>query len=59
MIKDMELFIPGKKKLKDFKELVIPYFEKVKTNLNQINTLTQLRDTLLPKLMSGEVRVEN
>jgi hypothetical protein len=25
--------------------------------INQIRTLTQLRDTLLPKLMSGEVRV--
>jgi type I restriction enzyme S subunit len=27
-------------------------------NTQQIRTLTQLRDTLLPKLMSGEVRVD-
>lgn len=27
-------------------------------NSNQIRTLEKLRDTLLPKLMSGEVRVE-
>lgn len=34
-------------------------FEKIKINHKQILTLTQLRDTLLPKLMSGEVRVKN
>ena len=33
-------------------------FEKVDSNTNQIHTLEKLRDTLLPKLMSGEVRVE-
>ena len=35
-----------------------PIFKKVKTNQSQIRTLEKLRDTLLPKLMSGEVRVE-
>jgi len=34
-----------------------PLFEKIIFNHNQIRTLTQLRDTLLPKLMSGELRV--
>ncbi len=33
-------------------------FQKIKSNTNQIQSLTQLRDTLLPKLMNGEVRVE-
>ncbi len=33
------------------------YFQKIKSNTTQIHTLTQLRDTLLPTLMSGEVRV--
>ena len=37
---------------------VVMYFEKVKENLGQIQTLENLRDTLLPKLMSGEVRVQ-
>jgi type I restriction enzyme S subunit len=32
-------------------------FEKIKSNIIQIRTLTQLRDTLLPKLMSGEIRL--
>ena len=34
-----------------------PILEKTIENNNQIRTLTALRDTLLPKLMSGEVRV--
>ena len=33
-------------------------FQKIKSNTVQIRTLTQLRDILLPKLMSGEVRVK-
>lgn len=35
-----------------------PYFEKICSNRIQINTIEKLRDTLLPKLMSGEVRVD-
>lgn len=41
-----------------FNLLVTPYFQKIKSNQSQIQTLTSLRDTLLPKLMSGEVRVD-
>ncbi|MBI4688208.1 MAG: restriction endonuclease subunit S [Nitrospirae bacterium] len=40
-----------------FHNQVQPYFDKIFANQNQIRTLTRLRDTLLPKLMSGEVRV--
>jgi len=42
-----------------FNEIVSPMFDKVFENQTQIRTLTALRDTLLPKLMSGEVRVKN
>jgi type I restriction enzyme, S subunit len=35
---------------------VHPYFEKTKINLRKIQTLSKLRDTLLPKLLSGEIR---
>lgn len=38
-----------------FEDRVEPYFLKILSNQNQINSLTALRDTLLPKLMSGEV----
>jgi type I restriction enzyme S subunit len=57
MIKEIEISIPDEGKLKGFRNGVEPMFQKIKSNTNQIRTLTQLRDTLLPKLMSGEVRV--
>jgi len=57
MIKEMEIIIPDEDKLKTFREVIKPYFEKIKINQIQIRTLTQLRDTLLPKLMSGEIRL--
>lgn len=41
-----------------FNAQVEPLFKKQLINQTQIRTLTSLRDTLLPKLMSGEVRVE-
>lgn len=44
--------------LKRFSELIAPIVEKIKANINQIRKLENLRDTLLPKLISGEVRVE-
>ena len=36
---------------------LVSYYKKVKFNEELIETLTKLRDTLLPKLMSGEVRI--
>lgn len=36
---------------------ISPILEKLESNNKQIRTLEKLRDTLLPKLMSGEVRV--
>ena len=44
--------------MKEFEIKVEPWFKKVKTNTNENQTLTQLRDTLLPKLISGEVRIK-
>jgi type I restriction enzyme S subunit len=41
----------------DFIIITEPLFNKINQNQTQIRTLTALRDTLLPKLMSGEVRV--
>ncbi len=53
----IEIQFPSEKILKEFHEKVSPMFDKIYTNQTQIRTLTQTRDTLLPKLMSGEVRV--
>jgi type I restriction enzyme S subunit len=53
----IECILPTEDVLKKFYEVINPIFEKVKTNTKQIRTLTQLRDTLLPKLMSGKIRL--
>lgn len=44
-------------KVLEFEGLIAKYFDKILANTKQIRTLEKLRDTLLPKLMSGEVRV--
>lgn len=49
---------PDLQRIRDFNVLVMPSITKMTKNISQIRTLTKLRDTLLPKLMSGEVRVE-
>lgn len=58
MIKEMEILIPDEHTMSKFKLITEPYLEKIKHNQIQIRTLEKLRDTLLPKLMSGEVRVK-
>jgi len=52
--------VKGNKQLREyFEKTVTPSYLKIKSNQNQIHTLEKLRDTLLPKLMSGEVRVKS
>lgn len=54
----MEILKPDDETLKNFHEIIEPIFEKIFINSKQIQTLENLRDTLLPKLLTGEVRVE-
>ncbi len=58
IIKNLDFIIPQKIILKDFQEIIHPIFNKIKTNTKQIQTLTKTRDELLPKLMTGEIRVK-
>jgi len=44
-------------KLQEFNQASSKFIDKMRENEKQIRTLEKLRDTLLPKLMSGEVRV--
>jgi len=57
--KGLEITIPSEEEIQSFEKKVKEYFFKILNNQTQIRTLTALRDTLLPKLMSGEVRVTN
>ena len=42
-----------------FSEIVQPFMEKIRVNSEQSRTLSQIRETLLPKLLSGEIRVDD
>lgn len=52
------VLIPSIDELEKMTLIVEPLIDKIIENNKQIRTLTALRDTLLPKLMSGEMRVE-
>jgi len=56
-IKSYPAFIPDATSMAQFKIAIIPMFEKIEKNTMKIRTLTALRDTLLPKLMSGEITI--
>lgn len=55
--KSLELFVPKDKYLKEFNNTIAPIFEYKTKISNEIKNLTNLRDSLLPKLMSGEIDV--
>ena len=52
-----EIKIAPLSKLNEFNQFAAAFTTKLSANNNQICTLEKLRNTLLPKLMSGEVRV--
>ncbi|EFE29118.2 type I restriction modification DNA specificity domain protein [Filifactor alocis ATCC 35896] len=55
----IEVIIPSTKVMLEFTELVEPIFELILLNQKENNRLSNLRDTLLPKLMSGELDVSD
>lgn len=55
---NIDVLLPDTETIRKFQDLVKPIDDKIITNNTQIRTLTALRDTLLPKLMSGEITVK-
>ena len=53
----MELRIPSVEALLQFEKSVAPMYKMMNANENQSSKLAELRDALLPKLMSGEIDV--
>ena len=51
--------LPPEKIRNLFDSVAEPFFAKIESNENESHTLAQTRDTLLPKLLSGEVRVDD
>lgn len=56
-IDNMKIVIPKRDILKLFYKIIDPIYSKLIEVANENRILTDLRDTLLPKLMSGEIRV--
>ena len=57
VVKNKEIVIPSKKIIDGFTSVVSSMFEQQKNLQSQIILLTEARDRLLPKLMSGEIAV--
>lgn len=58
-IMDLNIHIGNEKIVEHFEKTVSPIFEKIKYNNLQIQILTQTRDSLLPRLMSGKIEVKD
>ncbi len=56
-LKSIEIIIPPVEVMNEFNELIKPFFDAIRSNHDEIEKLQKLRDTLLPKLMSGEIDV--
>jgi type I restriction enzyme S subunit len=54
---ELSWLTPGEKLVSEFEKIAFPFDEQIEKNTNENKTLIALRDTLLPKLISGELRV--
>ena len=55
----MQLYIPDEKTLEKFENIVSPMYSAMQENTKESKILANTRDTLLPKLMSGELDVSD
>lgn len=53
----LKLLVPSAKVLQEFDSVVLPLRERFSANQTQAQTLATLRDTLLPRLISGQLRL--
>ena len=54
-----KITLPSEQVARVFQRLTQPLFERVSTNIQASHTLVQTRDLLLPKLISGEIRIRD
>lgn len=59
IIKSIQFLIPGEKDIAKFNEVAIPMLNQIKEIQHEVRALSELRDSLLPKLMSGEIDVDS
>lgn len=56
-VNDLPILCPDKKVISAFINVVRPLFDQIKSGCFESSTLTTLRDTLLPRLISGQLRL--
>lgn len=57
LMKSLQVIMPEQKVFEDFEEIVCPLFARIESLEKENSRLSLLRDTLLPRLMSGELEV--
>ena len=57
-LSEYEIYLPENNEISDFSNLMYPLFEKMILNEKENRILEQLRDTLLTKLMNGEIDLD-
>ena len=58
ILNNIELPAAQESIIEEFNQQATSIYSKILLNQNQIHTLSRLRDTLLPKLISGELRIK-
>ena len=56
-VREIPVLVPGKQVAEAFQDQISTVFAMLKKNEQQAQSLTQLRDTLLPRLISGQLRL--
>ena len=56
-VREIPILVPSKQVAAAFQDQISTVFARLKKNEQQAQTLTQLRDTLLPRLISGQLRL--
>ena len=59
IIKNMKLLIPPVTIISEFSKRINPLFNAIRIYENEIRNLSKIRNTLLPKLMSGELKIND
>lgn len=54
---DLYIILPENKIINEFKNIIEPLFEQISANCLENEKLKQIRDYLLPRLMSGEIKL--
>jgi type I restriction enzyme, S subunit len=58
-VRDLPVVCPSADRLERFDDRVFPLIDRALSSASESKALSQLRDVLLPRLMSGEIRVRN